>query len=241
MRSRILILIAISCLTYAKGNNNTNTFGIQYKPIIPFAYFNSYNTIEKSEDFLISVSNRYSNSFGMIIRHDINQTFSIESAINYNQKNYIINIKNQIINLNDKTSFGIRSYEVPLQLLTYVQVSKLWFLNVSFGSSYNIVASDVFSQGENTENFFQNTYRKNESHFALLANIGGEYRTLKKGNFYLGISLHRPWNEIARVYPEYEDNINTFNNGNFEEKIFIDLSGSFVTVDLRYFFKNKKN
>ena len=60
-------------------------------------------------------------------------------------------------NINDFTDFSMRSYEVPLQLLTYVRASEFWYLNVSFGISNNILASDIISTGQETNYFFQNT------------------------------------------------------------------------------------
>ena len=61
-----------------------------------------------------------------------------------------------------------------------------------------------------------------------------EYRTEEKGCYYLGASLHRPFKAIAKVFPEYNDTINVFN----EDKEFsLDLLGNFITIDFRYFFE----
>ena len=56
-----------------------------------------------------------------------------------------------------------------------------------------------------------------------------EYRTEEKGRYYFGTSLHRPGKAIGRVFPEYDD----FNKDN---EFSLDLLGSFVTLDFRYFF-----
>ena len=125
------------------------------------------------------------------------------------------------------------SYKLPIQLLAYVQTSEYWYVNVAFGISYNVLASDIFSYGEESENYFQNTYRKNRGYQALLANIGMEYRTEEKGRYYFGTSMHRPWKAIGRVFPEYDDKINIFNK---EKEFSLDLPGNFVTLDFRYFF-----
>ena len=71
----------------------------------------------------------------------------------------------------------------------------------------------------------------------MLANLGMEYRTQQKGDYYIGASLHLPWSEIGRIYPKYEDENNNFNNQNFDERFFLEITGTFVTLDLRYFFK----
>ena len=234
MRNKVLISALVFSFFDLSAQSNRTTFGLQYKPIIPSRYFNSSNINEVKDGYYFNLNSKYSNSFGMVLRNRINQTFSLESGLNYTQRNYNLLISK--INIDDFTSFGIRSYEIPIQLLTYVRASKFWYLNVAFGISHNILASDVFSYGEETEDYFQNTYRKSGGYRALLANIGMEYRTEEKGHYYIGTSLHRPWTEISRVYPEYDADSNTFNNENFEDKFFLAMLGNFITIDFRYFF-----
>lgn len=233
MKSRLLIFIVIIIVSDLRGQMAKTTFGLQYKPIIPVEYFNP-SSIKKNEgNYEFNLTKKYSHSFGMILRREINKTFSIEYGLNYTQRNYKLNINNQIENIDDFTSFGMRSYEIPLQLLTYVRASKYWYLNVAFGISHNILASDILSYGNATAIYFQNTYRKSGGYRALLANIGMDYRTENTGRYYIGASLHMPSAEIGRIYPEY----NEFNNENFEEKFFVDMPGNFITIDFRYFFK----
>ena len=160
--------------------------------------------------------------------------FSAEFGINYTTRNFILEIQNADLNLKDKTFFNLRSYELPLQLLAYIQISDLWYLNTAFGISHNVLASDIFSEGEKNENYLQNTYRRNGGYKALLANIGVEYRTDKIGDYYFGISLHRPWIPIAKTYPVFKNN-NTSNDPILDNSK-IDIPGNFVTFDLRYIF-----
>ena len=170
----------------------------------------------------------------MVIRHQINKTFSLESGLNYTQRNFKLSITNNAINLSDFTDFSMRSYEFPIQLLTYVRASENWYLNIAFGISHNVLASNIFSYGEEKNDFFfQNTYRKNGGYSALLANVGMEYRTESKGYYYFGTSLHRAWKAIGRIYPEYDDKTNIFNE---DKEFYFDMLGNFVTIDLRYFF-----
>ena len=236
MKNKLLILLLIISFFNLKGQDNKITFGLQYKPIIPAEYFNSSHINKTSGDYIFILSPKYSNSFGMVLRRKINKTFSIESGLNYTQRNYKLLINNSTQNINDFTSFGIRSYEIPIQFLTYVRVSKFWHLNIAFGISHNVLASDIFSYGDKTSAYFQNTYRKNGGYRALLANIGMEYRTKEKNRYYIGGSLHRSWTDISRIYPEYNDYLNTFNDKDFDNKFFLEILGHFITLDLRYFF-----
>ena len=234
MKGKVLLIFLFYFAFNAKSQNNKTTFGIQYKPIIPTAYFNAADISKSSDSYNLNLKPLYSNSFGMVIRHQINKTFSVESGLNYTQRNFELSITNGDINLTDFTTFGMRSYEFPIQLLTYVRVSENWYLNIAFGISYNVLASDIFSYGEEKNDFFfQNTYRKSGGYSALLANVGMEYRTESNGYYYFGTSLHRPWKAIGQIYPEYDDK-----NGNTieDKKFYFNMFGNFVTIDFRYFF-----
>ena len=234
MKGKIIFILFFYFSFNAKSQNSKTTFGLQYKPIIPAAYFNAANLSKSSASYIFNLEPKYSNSFGMVIRRQINKTFSIESGLNYTQRNFKLSITNSAINLSDFTTFGMRSYELPLQFLTYVRASENWHLNIAFGISHNVLASDIFSYGEEKNYFyFQNTYRKNGGYSALLANLGMEYRTESKGHYYFGASLHKAWKAIGRIYPEYDDKTNIFNE---DKEFFFDMLGNFVTIDFRYFF-----
>ena len=230
MKSKLILLLSFLLTVSVKSQVNRTTFGLQYKPIIPAAYFNSTKVINSLDSYDFTLIPRYSNSFGMVLRHDINSTFSIESGLNYTQRNFDLTINNNELNLDDVTNFRMRSYELPIQLLTYVQASEYWYVNIAFGISHNILASDIFSYGEESDKYKQNTYRKNKVYQALLANVGMEYRTEEKGRYYFGASLHRPWKAIGKVFPKYDKIFNV------DEEFSLDLLGNFVTLDFRYFF-----
>ena len=234
MKGKIIFILFFYFAFNANSQNSKTTFGIQYKPIIPAEYFNAADLSKSSASYNFSLNPKYSNSFGMVIRRQINKTFSVESGLNYTQRNFKLSITNSAINLSDFTTFGMRSYELPLQFLTYVRASENWHLNIAFGISHNVLASDIFSYGEEKNYFyFQNTYRKNGGYSALLANLGMEYRTESKGHYYFGASLHKAWKAIGRIYPEYDDKTNIFNE---DKEFYFDMLGNFVTIDFRYFF-----
>jgi len=236
MKGKIIFILFFYFAFNAKSQNSKTTFGLQYKPIIPAAYFNAADISKSFDSYFFNLEPKYSNSFGMVIRYQINKTFSVESGLNYTQRNFKLSITNSdsANSLSDFTTFGMRSYEFPIQLLTYVRASENWYLNIAFGISYNVLASDIFSYGEEKNRFFfQNTYRKSGGYSALLANVGMEYRTESNGYYYFGTSLHRPWKAIGRIYPEYDDKINTFNE---DKEFYFDMLGNFVTIDFRYFF-----
>ena len=234
MKGKILFILFFYFAFNAKSQNSKTTFGLQYKPIIPSVYFNAADLSKSSKSYIFNLNPKYSNSFGMVIRNQINKTFSIESGLNFTQRNFELSITNNAINLLDFNTFGMRSYEFPIQLLTYVRASENWYLNIAFGVSHNVLASDVKSYGEEKEKFFfQNTVRVGGGYSAILANLGVEYRTDSKGHYYFGTSLHRPWRVIGRIYPEYDDKINIFNE---DREFYFEMTGNFITIDFRYFF-----
>ena len=96
MKNRLFIVILTTIFFDLKGQNTRTTFGLQYKPIIPSEYFNSSHLNESSGDYLFNLSPKYSNSFGMVIRHKINNTFSVESGLNYTQRNYKLTINKNL-------------------------------------------------------------------------------------------------------------------------------------------------
>ncbi len=217
----------------AQAQEKQTMFGLQYKPIVPSAYFDAANISAEWDNFQFDLSPRYSYSLGMVVRRGLNRTFSFETGINYIDRNYKLSTDNSTINLHDFTDFSLRAYEIPYQILTNIQASNNIFLNVAFGMSHNIFASDVYSEGEEDYQFIQNTLKRKRIQMAMLANIGAEFRTEKDGIFYIGASLHRPWDEVGRIYPEYED----FNESAPSlDAHYLEVFGNFVTIDLRYFF-----
>ena len=234
MKHKILLIVfsILYCESYAQENKTT--FGLQYKPIIAVAYFDASNNSKRNGDYLFNLKPNFSYSLGMVIRQKINHTFSIESGLNYIQRNFRLSIlRDNTIYIDDFTDFKMRAYEIPVQLLAYVQTNERWYVNASFGYSYNTLASNIFSNGISNQYFYQNTFRRKSSYFALLANVGLEYRTYEKGNYYFGTSLHRPFKEIARVYPSYDQ----FNTGIIgENHFYLEMLGNFISIDFRYFF-----
>jgi hypothetical protein len=64
---------------------------------------------------------------------------------------------------------------------------------------------------------------------AVIANLGWELRTEHAGYFYLGASYHNPFSDIYLTRMEYE-------NSSTHEVVEVPLSGTYFTLDLRYFF-----
>jgi hypothetical protein len=237
MIKKSILIIFIFCCFLAKAQKGNMNFGLQYKPIIASAYFDAGTLNLQEEAFTFNLSPKYGSSLGMIVRYNLSNTFSIETGMNLVQRNYQLDISNTDQNIEDFTNIEVRSYELPLQFLSYAKISPRVYLNASFGLSYNIFTSDQYSSGNNNEFFGQFTAIRKRGQSALIANFGGEYRTEEKGYYYLGFSFHRPFDVIARIYAKYDDGDNVYNeNAPSSNSSYMELNGNFLTIDLRYFF-----
>jgi hypothetical protein len=215
---------------FAHTQKGMYTFGIQYKPLIPFRYFTP-STNQIVDNYQTTVSPRLGYSYGMVVRRGITNTIAIEFGVNYIKRNYGITLDSvpQQLNVIDKTNFGLVSYELPIQGLFYVRLFEDIYMNGASGLSVNFFASNVESNGD----FMRHaSYKYRWVDMALLSNLGFEYRTKNNGFFYLGASFHLPFHSIMQTRVRYDDGVS---NTNFVH----DLGGRYFTIDLRYFFKDQ--
>ena len=226
-----LILFLLGNVSIAQ--KGLTSFGLQFKPIVPVSYFNAGPVNLNDSIVNIEIKQKLGYSMGMIIRHNITNLISFETGINYVRRNYSIAAKSKVNTLDDQLDFGFVNYEIPLQALVYVQLSRNLYMNVSSGIGLNAYPSHVISLGENLL-LEQLSLRGRIIGLSYLANIGFEYRTEEKGNFYLGASLVTPLSPITETKIKYEYQPATFS----EFAAF--LNGNYITIDLRYFFPVEK-
>ena len=229
----ITFLVILLMGNFSIAQKGTTSFGLQLKPIVPVSYFQA-GPLNLSDTIVdIEIKQKLGYSMGMIIRHNITNLISFETGINYVRRNYAIAATSKIGTLNDQLEFGFVNYEIPLQALVYVQLSKRIYMNVSSGIGLNAYPSHVISSGENLL-LEQLSLRGRIIGLSYLANIGFEYKTEEKGNFYLGASLVTPLSPITETKIKYEYQPATFS----EFAAF--LNGNYITIDLRYFFPVEK-
>jgi hypothetical protein len=208
------------------------TFGIQLKPIVPIEFFN-LGKQEKSRNSIGYVNDpKFGMSFGMVIRRGLTKNLSIETGLNFLKRNYDLTINDSDSSFSSVSDFSIVNYEIPILLLAYVQLGRNTFMNVAGGVSFDIYPTPLFVEGESFSNAVNRT---NWVQPSLLANVGWEYRTEKSGYIYVGASLHRPFTNIFTEYVTYKG----VDGDRLEEETF-ELTGSYFTIDLRYFFHEEK-
>ena len=230
-----VVFLMFSLKTKTFSQQGVTTVGFQLKPIIPISYFGAGPVSLAIQDTAsLEVSSKLGYCFGMVIRHGFTKSFSIETGINYTERNYKLLGSSTFENSSDIADFGFVCYEIPVQGLIYIRLDKQLYMNASVGLGINFYASDVASKGEK---FFIDHYseRARWINFSFHSNLGLEYRTKEKGYFYLGASLNTPFNEITATYLNYyyQDN----------DKVSFDpvfLNGNYLTIDLRYFLPSKE-
>jgi hypothetical protein len=203
--------------------------GFQFRPLVPSKFFGAGGVENTDRNLHVNIKPRLGYTFGMILRRGFTPTFSIETGINYWRRNFTMTNRDDSLKFTDVSTFGIVSYEIPVQALFYVRLSKQIYMNVSGGTSFNWFASDVFSKGKNLAFTQYTEISLGWVKMALLANLGWEWRTEKSGFFYLGASLHRPLFPIGTTTVSYDQGYWKYNTE-------LELTGSALTLDFRYFF-----
>jgi hypothetical protein len=206
----------------AFAQSRLTTFGIQVKPVFPLGFPGTGKQTEYENDIKFSISLKGGYNFGMVIRKGLSDLLAIETGINYVKRKYELELSGTAVSENSE--FRMIGYEIPASLLVYIRLGEKIFMNASLGASCDAFASDVQSSGDN---HFSTTYRSHIFQAAVIANLGWELRTEHSGYFYTGFSLHRPF--------DYEM-VSEIHYTPTELVVYQPLSGSYLTVDLRYFF-----
>lgn len=220
----IIIFLIVTTKLYSQ--ERVSTVGIQIKPIIPVQFFDAGKQEVNQNNIQFINQPKMGLSFGMVIRKGFTDALSLETGINFLKRNYDLTINDPENSLSETSSFRIVNYEIPVQGLVYVRLGRQMFMNVSGGFSVDIYPTPLYTY----DDYFTNAVNRNNwAQISLIANIGWEYRTEKSGYFYFGASLHRPFSTMMREFVNY-------NGYNKNEEIIIDLTGNYLTLDIRYFF-----
>ncbi len=233
---RKIIGIFLFLLVFKLGSaqEHVTTLGVQFKPMISSKFFGTTAETVQNGDLSLDFNPRFGINFGMIIRKGLTKNWSLETGINLVQRNYSIQFNHPILDKPETLNFRFIGYEIPLQGMIYVRLGQKLFMNASGGFSVDMYPTDVESQSDSRRDtlrfdFYQTTYKNRWVQFSVLANYGFEYRSKESGYFYLGATFHRPFSDIALTAARFE--LNTY-----PTRVEFPISGSYLTVDFRYFF-----
>ena len=243
----IIILLGIAGLSYGqqfkkqKKERFPSFFGISVSPVIPNNFIGAVKTDFKdsAESMSVNFKNTWNFTFGGTVRIGLSKLISLETGISQVRRTYetSVSIPDSSINSNSKLLFI--NYDVPLNALFYVQMTKHWYMDASLGVSITHYPSDVrkIDNASSNETVTNELRRTNRTYFALNASIGFEYRTDKIGNFYLGFGAKVPFKQPYFGVVIYEKS-----GYGTKTTAYKPISGGYFTIDLRYFLPAfKKN
>lgn len=233
MKFKLVLYLCVLLFTFKSlAQERVTTFGVQLKPIIPVEFFNAGKQFQLQNNIEYINQPKFGMSFGMVIRKGLTKSLSLETGLNFLKRNYDLTINDVDSSFYGTSDFSIVNYEIPVLGMVYVRLGRNMFMNVAGGISFDIYPTPLFVEDE----YFANAVnRTNWIQPSLLANIGWEYRSENSGYIYLGASLHRAFSTIFDEFVTYKG------DGGFrDEEVTFDLTGNYLTIDIRYFFHEEK-
>ena len=238
------LLLAILCCLYSGFSNAQQEkkekvpsyFGVQFKPLIPGDFLGKSKLDLNADQFYATITQKFGYSFGASVRVGLTKLISIETGINQVQRYYNVNFSIPDSGLYQKDDFGIVNYDIPLNVLFYIQLSEKIFMNASLGGSVVYNPSDIATSATpgGLHEFKQEARRLSKVGFEINGNVGFEFRTEKSGIFYLGGSGRIPLKPIFDVASVYEYK-------NYKKVAIGSLIGTYLSLDIRYYLPNIKN
>ena len=222
----ILILgTSINTLSQEKGF----TGGFQVKTMLGNGVFSNDPIQNPSDSLNITINQSFGYVFGMTFRKQFNKTLAVESGLRFVQRNYSTSIDSTYSDYQGKIDYRIIGYEIPLKAMIRLRASEKSYFSVSLGVQMDLYPSDVYS----TDNQWQiQVVRKSWLQGSMLANLGWEISPSDVGTFYTGFSFNQPFTDPLGQ-----------NTGPYSSKFAVNntrLSGTYFSLDLRYYFEVKK-
>lgn len=217
-------------MMFAVAQEKVLTAGLQIRPFFSNKFFKTGPQQKDSSNVSFTLTPKGGYSAGGIIRYGISNTLSFETGINFIKRPHDVSLiktvdNNEVNTVN--TGFSSISYEIPANLLVFIQLSEKLFMDVALGASLDFYPSNLNTRGENFNHY---SIRKNWMFPAVNASLGYEWRTEKSGFFYLGTSYHNPLNDI------FITTIGYYENGKYQTGQQFLLSGNYLSIDFRYYF-----
>jgi len=207
-----------------------NYFGFQFKPLIPTGFVGDRPFDVTTEGFNTRISSKFGYSYGGVVRVGITKLMAIETGLNYIRRNYSLEYSVPDSNLVGSNNVGMVNYDIPVNLLVYIQLGQEIYMNASMGVSLNFYPSNVRTLINPSD---QHLFIFEGRRFAFFsndinANIGFEYRTEKSGIFYFGMSGKLPIQPIYWIATEYR--YDTKRTVGFDQ-----IDGATISLDFKYF------
>lgn len=243
MRRLILVLFLIVS-NLAIGQNAPKKvrvpsyFGFQVRPLLPTRFIGSPTNTQTLDGFTTTISQKIGYSFGGVVRVGLTKFIALETGINFNQRNFDVDMSYPDSSSYEKNDLSFVTYDIPIRGLVYIRLAEQWFMNTAIGVGMTYAPTNI---GIRTNapgiGYYQQTGLAKKINFEFTAAIGFEFRTEKKGIFYLGGSAAVPFAPIfylrsSYVYSGFVITTDAENTGK--------IDGSYFAIDFKYFFPNVK-
>lgn len=219
----LLFLVITTSLVWSQAR--TLTAGFQFKPMLPAGFFNADDQQSLVNDTTFRIDQRFGYSAGGVVRYGFSDRLAFETGISFIQRNFSLKANDLDGEIDQQLDYRIIGYEIPLRGLFYVRLSKKIYMNAAFGAALDMFPSDVATSNTVLQH---ETVRQSWFNVGIDGNLGFEYRTQEDGTLYIGGSFHRPFQPI------YFSKIGGFSSRVTDTTI--DILGSYITLDFRYFF-----
>lgn len=232
-----VILVVFTSLTFVNAQVGKDSkipyyFGFQVKPLFPTKFIGESSSTFMNQGYKVIISQQLGYSYGGVVRIALTDLIGIETGLNFLQRYYKIDMEVTDSNLVSNDKFGFVQYDLPLNALFNVKLSKKMYMNAAIGGSICYKPSNIETfVTPNGKHEFLNVGVVDISekvNFDLNGNLGFEFRTKKNGFFYLG--------GCARVQTAPLFNLlSRYKNGAFKIYNSGPVSGSFLAIELKYF------
>ena len=210
-------------------------FGFQVKPLFPTKFIGESSSFFSNQGFDVTISQKVGVSYGGVVRVALTDLIGIETGINFFQRYYKIDMSIIDSNITASDDFGFIQYDLPINALFNIKLSKKWFMNAAIGASICYKPSNVgaISNPFGKHEFFNIGIVdiNDKVNFDLNGNLGFELRTDRYGFFYLGGCARIPTEPLFNLLSRYR-------YGTFEVDNYGPVSGSFLAIELKYFIPN---
>lgn len=241
-RNIIIVLVCTFCFAQtAKAQwpkKSQNYFGFLFKPLIPFGIVGDrpFKMVDTEiGNFETTISPTFGYTYGGVVRIGISDLLAIESGINYTRRNFRADYNLPDSNIVTSDEVGFVNFEIPLNFLVYIKLSERFYMNTSLGASANYNPSNIRSltNPEGAHLFIFEGRRFRFFTYDVNANVGFEFRTEKKGFFYLGISGKLPLVPAFQIATEYRNDVHS-------QVAYGRVEGATFAIDIKYFFHNSR-
>jgi hypothetical protein len=206
------------------------------RPVFPTRFIGEPETILTNNEFSTTISQKMGYSFGGTVRAGLTKLIAFETGINFTQRHFDISMSVADSNVFATNELTFIEYDIPLNGLVYVQMAEKVYMNASLGLALRFKPTDVGVRTlpGGSFDFFHTGMVTSKTGFDLNVNVGFEYRTEKSGFFYIGGSGRVPFAPVFEMIALYKYQ-------GYKNTVIGDIDGSFLAIDIKYFFPNISN